>query len=184
MADDGSAASRQAALEEIAEDPACAAMLAFWQAHSEGGTLPKPQAIHPTAFPASLLPKLVILDVIDGPRFRVRLMGTGLTTAFGVDFTGRFLDEAIPEELLVTAREHWCAAVAHRRPVYAYAEYRFPDRPSIKNRILMLPLSSDGSIVDRILIVFSPKSERLAREAVFGLKPAFDSSARRSYVIL
>jgi len=185
LTDPESVEARQVALAEISSDPKLSAVLEYWRGKAREGGLPRPGDIDPTGLPPSVLPYLTILDVIDGGDiFRVRLVGTASVSAAGRDFTGRYLDATMSGDVLAAALERYRAAIAHRRPVLGYAEYKMADGSTIRNLLMALPLSSDGLVVDRILGVFGPRSDWLAQQALRNLDALASSKPKRSHVLL
>ena len=157
----------EAARAEVAGDARLSAVLQVWlQAAGEHG-VPRPRDMSALTLPPQVLPFITLLDAIDGGRsFRIRLVGTASVSAAGRDFTGRMLHEAMTGFLLQAAENRYRAAIAYRRPILASSEYSMPDGSSIRNLIMAMPLSSDGDVVDRIIGVFSPKSDWLVRQAL------------------
>ena len=186
LTDITSAEAREAALAEIAADPKLGPALDYWRTKCAGSTLPRPADIDPAGFPRAVLPYLTLLDVVEGGKtFRVRLVGTASSAAVGDNYTGRYLDETMSGEVLAAALARYRAAIEHRRPVLAYAEYKMTlSGDQVRNLLMTLPLSSDGTVVDRLLGVYSPKSDWLARRALRNLDTAPYVSARRTQIVL
>jgi hypothetical protein len=51
------------------------------------------------------LPHMYMLDVLPGPRVKVRLLGTEAMQSGGVDYTGRFADEVLPPDRYVELQQ-------------------------------------------------------------------------------
>jgi hypothetical protein len=98
-----------------------------------------------------LLPNIFLIDVIGGPpRFRWRLIGTGIDIVEGCDHTGKWLDETIahPEDPILSGCRQ---TEAERRPTYHAAGHRdLEGKPRRLVRVL-LPLSEDGRTVNMLL---------------------------------
>ncbi len=185
MADPDSIEARRAALAEVAADAKLAPIFDYWHKTARDGVLPRPRDIDPVTLPPFVLPYLTLLDVVDGGRtFRIRLVGTASASAVGRDFTGQELEAAMSGDVLVATLDRYRAAIAHRRPILAFAEYAMPDGSTVKNTIMTLPLSSDGQVVDRLLGVFSPQSEWLAQQSLRGYDSLAYRKPMRSYVVL
>ncbi len=185
MTDPEAEAARQIALADIAGDSRLAAVFDYWCARAGEGRLPRPRDIDPTELPPAVLPFITLLDVIDGgATFRIRLVGTGNVAAAGRDFTGRDIAESMPGDVLVAALERYRAAIAHRRPVLGVTEHTMRDGSTVKNLLIVLPLASDGHAVDRILGVFSPRSQWLAQQALRNLDDLSDRKPKRSHIVL
>ena len=185
MADLDVVEAKRAALAEIADDPKLAPILDYWHRAAGEGGLPRPCDIDPITLPPSILPYLTLLDVVDGgASFRIRLVGTASASAIGRDYTGQDLATAMSGDVLVATLDRYRAAITHQRPILASAEYAMPDGTSVKNLLMTLPLSSDGVGIDRLLGVFSPRSEWLAQQSLRGLDYLAYRKPARSYVIL
>lgn len=113
--------------------------------------MPRRRDIEPTEIPR-LLPHLQLIEVAEGAaRFRYRLTGTALVTAFGREYTGSYLDELFSGEELAYARHVYSTVCARRRPVFLRNRYSTTrDVGMVANR-LYLPLSDDGASVNIIL---------------------------------
>ncbi len=124
----------------------------YWQAKRAARPMPSRRDIDPAELKA-VLPYLVLTDVTDGgSRFRYRLFGTAMVQAFGMDPTGRYVDEVMSEEkyrkfILGLYRD----IVTMRRPVYSTTRYGSRRDVQMWTERLMLPLSGDGETVDMIL---------------------------------
>ncbi len=113
--------------------------------------MPRRRDIEPTEIPR-LLPHLQLIEVAEGgARFRYRLTGTALVTAFGKEYTGSYLDELFTGEELAYARHVYSTVCARRQPVFLRNRYSTTrDVGMVANR-LYLPLSDDGVSVNIIL---------------------------------
>lgn len=125
---------------------------AIWLAKSGSGRLPGRNDFDPTELPPHLLPWITIFDV-EGDRLRIRIVGTGIVEALGMDTTGHYLDE-LPNTQDLHTRARW--AVENARPFYvtdlamAWDEDRWGHYS-----VLCLPLASDGTQVDKLLYLMS-----------------------------
>ena len=124
--------------------------LGLWH---DGDTMPGRQDFSPFAV-KHLLPDLWLLDVQHDPlRFRYRLIGTRIVERHGRDHTGRWVDEVHPSFVSPAVQGQFksaaeCGTVGWRRghPLFAY-----DNRPGITIERIILPLASDGAIVDMLL---------------------------------
>src|ERR1051325_4007380 len=64
----------------------------YWMRQSIAGRLPRRRDIDPVDIP-KLLPILMLVEVLPPGRYRYRLIGTENADAFGMNATGRYLDE-------------------------------------------------------------------------------------------
>ena len=185
MADTGIDEAQRAALAEIAADPKLGPIFEYWRGKCRDSGLPQPSDIDPAGIPPSILPYLTLLDVIDGGRtFRVRLVGTASAAAVGGDYTGRYLDETMSGDVLEAALDRYRAATVQRRPVLGHADYVMVGGDRVRNLLMTLPLSTDGAIVDRLLGVYSPRSDWLSRRALRNLDTAPYVTVKRSHIVL
>jgi hypothetical protein len=125
---------------------------AIWLAKSAPGRLPGRDDFDPTELPPHLLPWITIFDV-EGSRLRIRIVGTGIVEALGMDTTGHYLDE-LPNVEDLHARARW--AVENAKPFYVTDLAMAWDEDSWGHySVLCLPLASDGTQVDKLLYLMS-----------------------------
>jgi hypothetical protein len=92
----------------------------------------------------------VVADAGD-QRFLIRDLGTRLAPAYGGDFRGRYLDEALPEIWRENALKTYRKAVESKLPVYNAVDTHDRDGCLVHLERLLLPFSQDGANADRIL---------------------------------
>jgi hypothetical protein len=85
-------------------------------------------------------------------RYFFRLDGTRQVDLFGVDFTGKFLDQVYDAEGLKLAEHSYGTAVDQGEPQYFARQVEFHDRP-IQYEVAILPLSRSGTRVDMLMTV-------------------------------
>jgi hypothetical protein len=95
---------------------------------------------------------LIMIDVIEGqpPQFRIRLHGTHLSERVRFDLTGKMLDEMPQAEFRELTRQSFTKVVTTKQPLHARRD-RVLDNRRRSYETIILPLSSDGERVDRIL---------------------------------
>jgi hypothetical protein len=102
---------------------------------------------------------VILADVIDDtpPRFRIRLHGTNLSERTRFDLTGKMLDEMPAPEFRELAYRSFRKVVRTREPLHVIAD-RALDGITQRYEAILLPLSSTGQAVDRLLIgmIFEP----------------------------
>ncbi len=127
-----------------------ARVLAYWRRRRGGNAMPRRQDIDPVDIP-SLLPFVILLDVVgDPPRFRKRLVGSGIVQKEGVESTGQWLDEGVnPVIRDEVIRQHVEATRSPAGSCYA-VEFTGNDGKLYSYHRLLLPLSSDGEKVDML----------------------------------
>src|SRR5438270_776515 len=89
------AALEQAPAALPISDARLTAVFNYWLGKSIGQSLPRRRNIDPVDIP-KLLPILMIVEVLRPGRYRYRLIGTENADAFGMNATGRYLDEVLP----------------------------------------------------------------------------------------
>jgi hypothetical protein len=122
---------------------------ALWLKKASPGRLPGRADFEPREMPR-LLPHITLFDVEREPlRFRVRLVGTAIVEATGIDGTGGYVDElADIEQTLARCR----ALVETGRPYFhADLPLMWSPRHYKTYSVLGLPLAADGRNVDKIL---------------------------------
>ncbi len=100
-----------------------------------------------------LWPHVLMVDVIDeGQDYYVRLFGQNLVNAYG-EQTGRRASEAtVPELVRDRSKQLFDFCVTHAAPTYAYwPELGSERRFFFDVEALCLPLSSDGTRLDRLM---------------------------------
>lgn len=106
---------------------------------------------------------LHLVQVIDeGRDFLHVIYGSDIAAVHGIDLTGKTLD-AIPAARRETVRRAYAAACKSRAPLF------IEDDPVLQSSLervenLILPLSSDGRVVDRLLIGAAPVERARAME--------------------
>ncbi len=142
------------------DSPRLGALLDIWRATS--GARPMPQRGDFTARAlAKHLQNLTFverLQEVPGPRrYRFRLFGSGLARFTG-DWTGRFLDEVIPEAFLATWLATYDAAIAMGAPLRFVSRFRAAHLEHIMAESLLAPLCDETGSASGLLIsvVYSP----------------------------
>jgi hypothetical protein len=128
-------------------DPRLVELYNYWQKQRGERFAPRRADIHPTDIP-KLLPYLLLADILPGPRYRYRLVGTEVERVFGTAMTGRCIDELMRGEYLDFITGLYRAIVECRAPVYSENTY---SNEAFRTHRLMLPLSEDGETVTMVL---------------------------------
>jgi len=131
-------------------DPRLKAVYAYWQAKRGARPMPARHDIEPLDIP-TVLPHLMLVDVEPGPRYRYRLFGTEVTEAFGMNPTGKYVDEVMVgdyKKFLLGLYDDLCR---EKQPIYSTSIYGTKRDTKMWTQRLMLPLSSDGIAVDKVL---------------------------------
>jgi len=99
-----------------------------------------------------LLPHLFMVDVEKRPlRYRFRLVGTAIVSSFGLDITGRYLEEVGFSDQAPSVQAHYGAVVATGEPSCHQVHFTRGNGRFLAYERLILPLSSDGRSVDMLL---------------------------------
>lgn len=100
-----------------------------------------------------LTPNIFLVNIeSDPPGFRYRLVGTEAAARYGMDFTGKRLDELDFGDRHDTIRRDYEEAVRSGKPVYSRLQFEVEatDKLLLYERIV-LPLSDDGATVNMLL---------------------------------
>ncbi len=123
----------------------------YWDSKRAGRVMPSRADIDPIEM-RFVVGNVIMVDVIEGKPlgFRIRLHGTNLSERVGFDLTGKMLDEMPwPEFRDLTTRSF--TLVATKRQVLHAHRDRVLDNRRRSYETIILPLSSDGEQVDRII---------------------------------
>jgi len=129
--------------------PHLSGLLDFWLTKCTGDKPP----VSSTIAPADLRPwkdNIVIFEVIGEDDFVYSYYGKALAEAFGHSRLGATLDE-LPEEQRAILRPEYESARRERLPVARVYTADFAGTTRTWER-LVLPLSSDGELIDKILV--------------------------------
>ena len=128
---------------------------AYWLKKKGTQAAPPRSAIAPEEI-RHLLPHILLIDVVgDPPRFRARLVGSALVTAYGEEVTGKFGDEidlnGVAPDLMAFVE----TAARTCKPQFLLAEYTKGSGRHLKYEQIILPLSEDGETVSMLLCGFA-----------------------------
>lgn len=133
-------------------DPRLHQLYAYWRKKRGSRAMPARPDIEPTEL-VPLLPHLMMIDVEQGPRFRYRLFGTAVSEAFGSDPTGKYIDEVMVGPYKAFLLGLYNDLIVSKKPVYSTSIYGGKREGQLWTQRLMLPLSSDGSAVDKVIAI-------------------------------
>jgi len=132
-------------------------LLVFWNRHLGVHRVPRWQAVE-TENLSRMADNLSFLDVIVGtatPRLQIRSHGAVVGRVFGApDCRGKFLYDSMPEAARAQKLLPYRQAVNSGRPVYTVHDMTDRQGRLVHYERLLLPFSSDGERVDRILTSF------------------------------
>lgn len=123
---------------------------AYWLKKKGDRFAPSRADIDPTEIPL-LLPYVGLVDVFRNPlRFRYRLTGTQISSAYGKELTGRYLDEIDLDGHQREIIDEYRTVAESGQPLCAIWDYQRNDGRHLHYERLALPLSSDGKTVDML----------------------------------
>jgi hypothetical protein len=100
-----------------------------------------------------IAPNVVVRDAVDGgSEFRCRYFGSNLVEAFGLDPTGKLLQEAYPGPYVDVVRERYLTAMTSNGPtrVIGYIDLVSTTVPRVFE-FIMLPLTGDSNKPGHVL---------------------------------
>lgn len=125
----------------------------LWQRKRGGRRAPARGDFSPTDMP-QVLPRLILIDVVrDPPDFRYRLAGTETFFIHGVELTGRSVLSIVPAKQGQLAWNDLSEIVETWEPQHVQLEFINQDGHRRSYRVLRLPLSSDGTAVDMVMVI-------------------------------
>jgi hypothetical protein len=125
-------------------------LFAYWLEKKGSRFAPSRADLDPVDIPR-LLPYVGLVDVLRDPlRFRYRLTGSNITTGYGQELTGRFLDEIDLDGHQHEIIREYQVVSELGEAVCATWEYSRKDGRYIAYERLALPLSNDGKTVNML----------------------------------
>jgi hypothetical protein len=125
-------------------------LLAYWRAKKGDRTFPSRADIDPLEFTRAL-PRVMMVEVSYDPlEFRYRVAGTGLFAMHGQELTGKLARELDPPEFGALIHRHYTEVIERRAPILHLIELTVNHLATSYARII-LPLSSDGQTIDRLM---------------------------------
>lgn len=157
--------------------------LAYWIRKRGTRRMPQRSDIVPGEI-KPVLPNIMLADAMEnGTRFRCRLVGTAIVTAFGADLTGKYVGEHDggpaslgPDEF---TRELYQIAWKTQTPVFSRGKYIASRESSLTVNRLLLPLSEDDKAPNIIMAVLTFEYEGI-EQATLGFGVEIDPSV--SYI--
>jgi len=154
-----------AGFREQLSDPDLVRFYDYWTTLRGQRPMPSRGDIDPLQIPPGYLPDIMLIEVSHEPRrYRYRLVGTHVVTASGEDRTGRSFDDVSFFKTNTAVMQQFEQVVNTAEPLFSLEPFTnfITGRKYDVNRI-MLPLSSDGRLVDMVLVLFLFKSGPFAR---------------------
>ena len=134
------------------EDEGIRRLYAYWNEKRAGRRFPARAGISTLQTLAFVLGWVVLLDVSHDPlKFRVRLYGSELASRTGHDLTGMAADEHPWPEFSGYVQRTWADVISRRQPTHGFFD-RTLDGQKFRLEAIRLPLSSDGELIDMLLV--------------------------------
>lgn len=145
--------------------PDTKAIYDYWNRKRGARRMPCRADIDPAEISAHLLPFLSLIEVVaDDRRYVYRLMGTAEVQVRGFDPTGKSVYEGFLAPDVADAISRYNKVVATRAPHLDPVPFKVDGAHYLTNETIFLPLSDDGSSVNKILVLatssdlFDPKA--------------------------
>lgn len=123
-----------------------------WTNLGDAGKLPRRQDFDPVSLPRSLLPHMLLIDVVYKPyrRFRWRLLGTHITSVLGRDSTGRYVDEVLPENKYHEFIMPFEWVIDKQRPLRIWGHSPHLDKDWLKFENFLAPLVDKADAINML----------------------------------
>ena len=126
-------------------------LLEYWIEKKADRIAPARRDIQPTEM-RDFLPNVFLVDVEERPmRFRFRLVGTEIVELFGIDVTGRYVDELDFSDRAPAVHAYYAAVVTTREPNCHAVQFTRGNGRHLSYERVILPLSSNNVAVDMLL---------------------------------
>lgn len=138
---------------ETVQRPRLQRLLRYWHDRRLNRSMPSRSDIDPLDMPW-ILGNLSLVEVhrpAGMPRYRYRLIGSRTAQRLRHDMTGKWLDEMQETEYRDRLFACYAAMMELRQPLVEQLDMLIDDRMH-KYEILRLPLSSDGSTIDMMML--------------------------------
>ena len=124
----------------------------YWDGKRAGRPMPSRADLDPIDIRFAI-GDVILADVLEGtpPQFRIRLHGTNLSERTNFDLTGKMLDAMPVPEFRDLSTRSFRKVVRTKAPLHALAERPLDGRMQ-RYEAILLPLSSDGEHVDRLMV--------------------------------
>lgn len=143
------------ALETLSH-PEHRTLLDYWQRARAGAEVPLRSSFDPADVP-QLLPRVALIEAAErdgGLAFRYRLAGTEISARAGRDPTGKWFEDLYEGNYLERANQTYLGLIESRTPHFSQRVYPISEGcGSLRYDRLILPYSSDGSAVDRFVLL-------------------------------
>jgi hypothetical protein len=128
--------------------PAVPKIFEYWSAIAMGQGAPSRELLDPLDMPKSELPHVMLIEYEHEPyRAKYRVVGTGISRQYSLDYTNLFVDQlafpvGLEEAASIQYRQVWQTA----KPIVGHYGYPTTAGRLILAEYAMLPLLSDGRV--------------------------------------
>jgi hypothetical protein len=136
----------------LVRSAAIAAALRYWQSKSLTSSIPSRSQIDPLEM-RQFLSKVLMIDVESECEFTYRLCGTHVAAINGKDLTGQRASEANLGASSQQFIEVYRRTIHGREPILFTGRLWWQDREWVGFEQIILPLSTDGRAVDKLMCV-------------------------------
>lgn len=136
-------------------------LLKLWESWRGDTVLPNRKCIDPVEIPATLMPCVALIDVIDAHsfNFRIRLAGDAIRRVHDFPLRGRtFKELERPDRLSITFADY-LRCVVDAKPIKGRGTLVYRNRDLVQFDRLLLPFVNDGMQVVVILASFDYDQE-------------------------
>jgi hypothetical protein len=127
----------------------------YWLAKRGDRQMPRRRDIDPRDL-VPLLPYLQLTDLVDGTaRIRYRLVGTAIVATYGLEPTGKYMDEVLSGERLDYVRGVYRTMCAAKASVLVSNRYVSRSTLELRAHRVIMPLSNDGVTINQALTAIS-----------------------------
>ncbi len=124
----------------------------YWDGKRQGREMPARADIDPLEM-REWLPGIILVDVFHNPRRLVyRLVGSRSVELRQADVTGKCVEDGYHGPTLEGVMENYRLVVDERKLVYDYDGTASRSGLMKTSETLMLPLSSDGALIDMVIV--------------------------------
>ena len=126
-------------------------ILQYWRGLSDEDTIPPESAIDPKSIP-DMWPNCAVLDVSGKETDpEITFVGTDLAATIGVELSGKRLSVAPADTLLAKGLSYYGQVLVKKVPITFGGEFVDHRGVKILYRSIILPLSDDGTNINRLL---------------------------------
>lgn len=150
----------EADIGPLIRNPRLVAFFHYWRSKRADRAMPGRADLDPLEF-RYVLGDIVLCDVHYDPlRFNYRLHGVNLVQRDGFDMTGKWLHERPNSDYVARIERGWSLVVTERKALIGdRLHHTATDGRQRRYETVVLPLSSDGSLIDKLITAQVPLDE-------------------------